>query len=270
MATWTLDDIPWDRFDPAKVDPEILCLAKAAAMVESNGSDYALYLNRVFADDPVFRKAADVWAEEEVQHGRALARWARMADPSFDFEAAFAEFNRGFKLPLDATRSVRGSRAGELVARCIVEVGTSSYYAALADAAEEPVIKAICRRIADDEEHHYKLFYSHMKRYQRKECLSLWQRLKVAFGRIAESSDDELSYAYYAANLKGEPYDRRRANAEYVRRAYPLYRRRHVEKGMAMIFRAVGFEAGRLCRWAAAFAHRLMRWRAAALARAAG
>src|SRR4029077_19438007 len=31
---WTLDQIAWDRFDAAKVDPEILRNIKAAAMVE--------------------------------------------------------------------------------------------------------------------------------------------------------------------------------------------------------------------------------------------
>ena len=69
---WTLDDIPWDRFDPDKVDPEILKVAKAASMVEYNGGDYATYLCNVFADDPAFQAAAKAWAAEEVQHGLAL------------------------------------------------------------------------------------------------------------------------------------------------------------------------------------------------------
>jgi rubrerythrin len=25
MGTWTLDDIPWEKFDRSKVDAEILC-----------------------------------------------------------------------------------------------------------------------------------------------------------------------------------------------------------------------------------------------------
>ena len=74
----------------------------------------------------------------------ALGRWAQLADPSWDFEAAFARFRAGYKLPLDATASVRGSQAGEMMARCIVETGTSSYYSALKDATDEPVLKQIC------------------------------------------------------------------------------------------------------------------------------
>ena len=30
LAGWTMDDIPWDRFDSTKVDPGLLCAVKAA------------------------------------------------------------------------------------------------------------------------------------------------------------------------------------------------------------------------------------------------
>ena len=33
MAHWTLDQIPWDQFDPSKIDPELVKLVKAAALV---------------------------------------------------------------------------------------------------------------------------------------------------------------------------------------------------------------------------------------------
>ena len=51
-------------------------------MVEHNGGDYATYLCNVFHDDPEFQDTANRWAQEEVQHGEALARWAELADPS--------------------------------------------------------------------------------------------------------------------------------------------------------------------------------------------
>ncbi len=46
MKHWTLEQIPWSRFDPARVDPEIVKLVKAAAMVEFNGGDYATHQSR--------------------------------------------------------------------------------------------------------------------------------------------------------------------------------------------------------------------------------
>jgi hypothetical protein len=270
MRHWTLDDIPWERFDPAKVDAEILYLAKAASLVERNGGDYAQYLCNVFADDPAFQEVARRWGDEEIQHGAALGRWAELADPRFGHEAACARFTAGFRVDLDARRSVRGSRAGELVARCIVETGTSSYYTALAEAATEPVLKAICLRIAADELRHYKLFYTHLKRYLEREGLGFWGRLRVGLGRIAESEDDELAYAYYAANAGAEPYERRRFANDYLRRAAALYRPHHVERLVAMVFKAVGLKPhGRLNLWAARLAWRRMQRRVTRLSQAA-
>jgi rubrerythrin len=268
---WTLDDIPWDRFDPDKVDPDILKIAKAASMVEYNGGDYATYLCNVFADDPEFQAAARAWAAEEVQHGQALGRWAEMADPSFDFEASFKRFTDGYKLALDAEASIRGSRSGELVARCIVEVGTSSYYSALGSATREPALKAICRNIAGDEFRHYKLFYKHLKRYLERERIGKLRRLMVALGRISESEDDELAYAYYAANAgPAEPYDRKRWSRAYASRALCHYRPEHVERGIAMTFKAAGLNPqGRLARIAARAGFRLLRARSRAVAQAA-
>ncbi|MEQ9330828.1 acyl-ACP desaturase [Thalassobaculum sp.] len=239
---WTLDDVPWDAFDPAKVEPDQLAIVKAAAMVEYNSADYVSYLQSVFRDDPGFMEAAAAWGFEERQHGQALGKWAALADPGFDFETRFAVFRAGFRPDVDATESIRGSRAGELVARCMVEVGTSSYYRALGDAAREPALKAICRYIAGDELRHYKLFYDHLKRFLEQDKIGTLQRLRLAMGRIMETEDDELAYAFYAANNQGEPYDRERNSRAYMRRAYQYYRDPHIERALAMIFKACGLK----------------------------
>ncbi len=248
MGNWTLETISWDRFDASKVDPEILRNIKAAALVERNGGDYGVYLGRVFADDPSFMEDVNRWVVEEIQHGMALGRWAQLADPGWDFEAAFARFRAGYKLPLEVTASVRGSQAGEMMARCIVETGTSSYYSALKDSTDEPVLKQICAKIAADEFRHYKLFYEHLRRCLERDRLSRWSRLRIGWGRLAESEDDELAYAYFAANEpEGAAYDRARSMRAYASRAYPLYRESHVQRAMAMVLKAAGLQPqGRL------------------------
>jgi hypothetical protein len=269
MKHWRIEEVAWDRFDPAKVDPAIVPLVKAAAMVERNGTDYATYLNRVFHDDPDFGRAADNWAVEEVQHGEALGRWAALADPGWDYRAAFARYKAGFKLPLDATSSVRGSRTGELIARCMVETGTSSYYTALADATAEPVLQQICRLIAADEFRHFKLFYDHMRRYLARERIGVVKRLRIALGRITESEDDELAFAYHCGNEPaGVAYRHRNCIAAYMGQAIPFYRFRHVERGMGMILKAVGLPPrGRLSAMAARLAWRLLQFRRRRFAR---
>src|SRR4051794_17861593 len=270
MSGWTLDDIPWDRFERDKLDPELVRIVKAASLVEHNGGAYAHHLCRIFADDPEFQETARRWGEEEVQHGRALAKWAALADPSFDFDSAFGRFQEGFKVDFDAERSRRGSRAGEMIARCIVEIGTSSYYTALREGVAEPVLQEICRHIAADELRHYRLFYKNLDRCLARERLGRLGRLRVALGRVAELEDDELAYAYYAANEDDRPYDRRHYTRAYAKRAYALYRPHHVERGVAMLLKAVGLRpngrlgviAGRVAWWA-------MRYRAERLARMA-
>jgi len=258
MGSWTLEDIPWHRFDCGKLDPDVVRIVKAASLVEYNGAAYAHHLCRIFHDDPDFQRAARSWGDEEIQHGRALARWAALADPSYDFEFAFGRFQAGYRVDFDSEASRRGSRSGEMIARCMVEIGTSSYYSALRDGVREPVLKEICRNIAADEIRHYKLFYKNLTRCL--ECERIWflQRLRIAFGRIAEAEDDELAYAYYAANETAGPYDRRRYSRAYARRALALYQEHHVRHIVAMVFKAVGLAprsrlagaASRLAWWA--------------------
>ena len=101
MARWSLEDIPWDCFDRSKLDPDIVRIVKAASLVEYNGGAYAHHLCRIFHDDPDFQRKARRWGEEEIQHGRALARWAALADPSYDFDDAFARFQAGFQVDFD-------------------------------------------------------------------------------------------------------------------------------------------------------------------------
>ncbi|PJB71289.1 MAG: rubrerythrin family protein [Alphaproteobacteria bacterium CG_4_9_14_3_um_filter_47_13] len=245
-AHWTIENLAWDRLDPAAVSADLLKVIKAAALVEYNASSYADYLCRIFHDDPVFQATARQWAVEEVQHGEALGRWAQAIDPSWSMDHSMEKFRAGYSpehfLSNDRI-SVRGSRSGEMVARCMVETGTSSYYSAIADATDEPVLKEICRNIAADEFRHYKLFYDTLNVYLAKEELSRFSRLKIALGRIAESEDDELSYAYYAANENSDIlYNRKIHNRAYMQRAYSFYQFKHMDRVVGMVFKACGFK----------------------------
>lgn len=263
MKHWTIEQVAWDRFDPTKVDPEVVPLIKAAAMVERNGDDYAAYLKSVFHDDPAFQGAADNWAIEEIQHGDALGKWASLADPEFDYMTAFGKYRDGYKIDVKADASIRGSRTGELIARCMVETGTSSYYTALGEASDEPVLKEICRLIAADEYRHFKLFYDHMRRYLARENLSFPKRLRVALGRVGETEDDELAFAFHCSNdAPGVAYEHDRCSAGYMGRAMGYYRYHHIQRSMGMIFKSIGLEPrGRMSDIAARTFWRILCWR---------
>jgi hypothetical protein len=131
-----------------------------------------------------------------------------------------------------------------MIARCVVESGTSSYYSAIRDATEEPVLQEIAGRIAADEYRHYKLFYD-ILHAQPEPDLSFWKKLRIAAGRVRESDDDELAYAYYCANILAEeeaakPYDRKTYSRLSSQASMTVYNRRHIQKLVQMVTKAVG------------------------------
>jgi rubrerythrin len=245
---WTMDDVHWSLFDPSKVEPRLLAVVKAAALVEYNAPDYVTYLKRIFANSgPETLASIEQWGREEAQHGRSLGRWAEMADPNFKLEEAFARFRKGYTpahFAVTEDSSVRGSRRGEMIARCVVESGTSSYYSAIRDATDEPVLEEISGRIAADEYRHYKLFYDTLNA-QSEPDLSFWKKLWIAVGRVRESDDDELAYAFYCANVLPEeeaarPYDRKKYSRLASQASMAVYRRHHIQKLVQMVIKVVG------------------------------
>ncbi len=267
---WSLDDIDFSRLEPAAAGPELLAAVKTAALVEANSADYVTYLHNVFHGDDAFCAAASHWGVEEAQHGAALARWAEAIDPAFDFAASLAHFRATYSLPLDTSTSVRGSRAGELLARCVVESGTCSYYSALRDYTREPVLRQICHHIAQDEAHHYRLFQQHYRRYPQPGLLA---RLRIALGRVVETGDDEFGRAWYSANHAGAAdapaYDRAACAGRYQAIVTGLYGERHVRTVVHMIAQAVGARPGsRLARWVGTLGWWWLRRRGAASAAA--
>jgi len=268
---WQLDDVQWAAFDRSKAEPWMIAAIKSAALVELNAPDYVAYLKRVFRDaGPATISAIEQWGCEESQHGRALGRWAEMADGSFKLEEAFARFRAGYKPQHFAgagETSIRGSRRGEMIARCVVESGTSSYYSAIRDATEEPVLKEIAGRIAADEFRHYKLFFETLNA-QNEPDLPFWRKLWVAVGRVTESDDDELAYAYYCANVAAKdvatsPYKRKLYSRIATNAGMRIYRRNHIQRLVQMVAKAVGAAPhGRWTRIAGALLWRTLRLRA--------
>jgi rubrerythrin len=207
-----------------------------------------VYLKRVFADaGPETIASLEQWGREEAQHGRALGRWAEIADPQFKLEEAFVRFRNGYKpahFLAQAEGSVRGSRRGEMIARCVVESGTSSYYSAMRDAAEEPVLKEIAGRIAADEYRHYKLFYDTLNA-QSEPDLRFWKKLWIAVGRVRESDDDELAFSFYCANVPPEeenitPYNCKKYSRLASQASMAIYHRHHIQKLVQMVVKVVG------------------------------
>lgn len=271
MSRWTLADLPWSSFRRDLVEPRLLAVVKAAALVEHNSASYGDHLARVFTGDQDLIADARRWSLEEVQHGEALARWVALADPAYDHAEALRCFATRIRAGTPDGRSRRGSRRGELIARATVEVGTSSFYSALAEAVREPLLKGIVGHIAADEFAHYRLFIRHEQRLAAGEPLGRWRRLRIALGRVGESGDDELAYALCCALGHTARYRRRPYAAAHAAWSMAPYRRDDIARAVALILRSVGWNArglpARLLASASWWAFRLRRALAAFSAR---
>ena len=99
-----------------------------------------------------------------------------------------------------------------------------------------------------------------------------WKKLWIAVARVRESDDDELAYACYCANVPVEqeaaqPYDRKRHSRLAAQTSMTIYRRRHIQKLVQMVVKAVGADPhGWLADWGGALLWRVMQKRSAAAA----
>ena len=187
---WSLDDIPWHEIshDAAAQTKALFYLVASASLMESATDLYTENLIEYFADDKeVTSWLENYWLPEELQHGEALRRYVQVAWPDFDWEPAREQFVEEFRPYCDI--SLEPTRSQEMASRCVVEMGTASYYRTLSCASPEPVLATLARHIAADEVRHYKHFYRYFRRYRDAETprraailAALWRRLKMTGG----------------------------------------------------------------------------------------
>ena len=114
------------------------------------------------------------------------------------------------------------------------------------------------------------MFYKALKRDLEHEQVGRLRRVLVALGRIFESEDDELAYAHFAANAEAkETYERRRHTDFMASVTYSHYRRKHVDRVVAMTLKAAGLNPqAAWAPWMSRLAYRLLRHRCTRSARA--
>jgi hypothetical protein len=187
---WSLDDIPWTavRRDAVARNEALFYLVAAASLMESGTDLYAANLIEFFAgDDEIASWLKDYWLPEELQHGRALRRYVEAAWPDFPWSAVREGFIEEFRPFCD--EALEAARSLEMASRCVVEMGTASFYRGLSRASPDPVLAAVTDRIARDEVRHYKHFYRFFRRYRAAERPgrsavgpALWRRLRMTGG----------------------------------------------------------------------------------------
>lgn len=194
---WSISDIDYSSIDIAKVrdDRTLFYLLTAASFIESGSDTYAGNLAQYYADVPDAAEwLSDHWENEELQHGRALRHYVAHVWPEFDWERGYRRFFQEYSKTCSIDNFER-SQALEMAARCVVETGTATYYRALEQATDEPVLRDLTRRIANDEVRHYKHFFRHFNTLADRERLGRTRVLAALARRLLEIKNEDAEIA---------------------------------------------------------------------------
>lgn len=204
---WRLEEIDWQAIDRTLVrDNEFLfTMLACASFVEILAALYSRNLIDHFRDNPA---AADWlehhWQAEEIQHGQALKAYVQAVWPEFDWDATHAGFSAEYGA-LCTMEQLEAKPALEMVARCVVETGTSSFYRALHDYVREPILRQILANIKRDEASHYAQFRRYFTAYDTLERQGLRAVLGATWRRVREARGEDAYIAFKHVQLGRHP-----------------------------------------------------------------
>jgi hypothetical protein len=232
-APWVIEEIPFQDLDRDQVrdDRQLFHGLAAASFVEITADLYTTNLVEYYrGDDEVTDWLSQQWEPEELQHGAVLKRYVETAWPEFDWNGAYRGFFEEYSRCC-GVEGFAGTRALELAARCVVETGTSTFYRALSEMTDEPVLKRIATLISADEVRHYKHFYRFLRRYHACEGTSRLAIARTLWRRMTEVDAEDGLIAFKHVFLTANPgdefqpgdYDEFRARARLLAmRHYPF------------------------------------------------
>lgn len=181
---WNLEtDIPWQRFDAARLTDEQALTIKMNAITEWAAMPAAEMFLRDNADDTDFSAFMSVWFFEEQKHSLVLIEYLRRIRPELmpsERELAAVRFPFDPAPPLDT-----------LMLHFCGEVRLNHWYRRAAQWHDEPVIKHIYETIAADEARHAGVYLQYMHRAIERhgdEARSAFARVGVLMASSARSA----------------------------------------------------------------------------------
>ena len=226
MARWDYKTIDYEAIKTEVVaeDQFLKKLIAMASFVEITSDLYEKNLATFYeGDEEIVGWLEKTWEPEEVQHGKALREYVRHAWPELDWDKAYRGFYEEYA-PLCTLDEFQPTRAREMLARMVVETGTSTLYRAIQRYAEEigePILAQIAHNIHKDEVYHYEAFDQGFKKYNESEKLGRKEIVKVVYDRLKEIKDEDAAIAFKQI-APGEDYEDFRKEAKrFAHRYYP-------------------------------------------------
>jgi len=229
VMPWRIEDIDLCAMDRqhAIADEDLLLLLCAASFIESGTGLYTSNLSLFFSSDPeVSAWLNDEWEPEELQHGRALKTYIAHVWPDFDWDTAFHNFFNEYSKTC-SVEDFEKTQALEMVARCVIETGTATLYAAIGECTNEPVLAEIIDNIRTDEVRHYKHFLRYFRKYNKIERNGRFSVLSALMRRVMEirNEDSEIALRHAFAIRYPERVDDPIHHRERSARIHRLIRR---------------------------------------------
>ena len=194
---WRVEDIAYGEIDHSLIAQreELFYLLASASFIETGSDMYTRNLAEHCAGHPeVAAWLRGHWEHEELQHGRALELYVRTAWPTFDWQAAFDGFFAEY-VGLRTLEALEPERALEMVARCVVETGTTTYYQTLRDLSPEPVLTQLLNHIRADEVGHFKHFLAYFRQLRATRPVSRARVARVLYTRLQELRESDSDVA---------------------------------------------------------------------------
>jgi hypothetical protein len=209
---WPLDSLDWQAISssPARESETLFYLVTAASFIESTTDRYTANLIAQFrGDDEITSWLEQQWLPDEMQHGHALRGYVQIVWPNFNWDRVYTSFLDEFSAHC-GPGELEPTRTREMASRCVVEMGTASYYRTLSLISPDPVLMTIAGQIARDEIRHYKHFYRYFRRFQKTEpesrrsvFIALLNRLRMIDGQDSFIAMKHL----YRNSHPGEPFN---------------------------------------------------------------
>ena len=208
---WVMADIEWDHIDCERARDNLAAyyVVTAASFVETAADLYTANLVQHFPDPTAQHWLLNYWQPEEMQHGLALRTYVETVWPELDWQRGYNDFFAEYS-KLCTMEELESSRALEMVARCVVEAGTSSFYTTLQHSSDEPVLKSLAGLIRQDEVSHYNHFRHFFETYQQQEHIGRVDVVRSLYKRLAEVENEDayigLKHAWHMYH-PDKPFD---------------------------------------------------------------
>lgn len=195
---WNYEDIDFASIDKEAIrnDQLMFYMLASASLVEIMAELYTDNLVEKFrGNTEVVNWLETYWRHEEVQHGYALKTYVEHVWPEFDWQTANAGFRAEYRA-LCTTEQLESAPALELIARCVVETGTTTMYHAVHDYVREPVLRRLFANIKTDEANHYAHFRQYYDSYFNSQPHGAWSVVGTIWRRMTEIHSEDSYIAF--------------------------------------------------------------------------